>query len=165
MVAALRFLAGDGVDLVVTTGGLGPTADDLTAEVVAAETGRPLELDEQMEKVVGDIISRFADRLRWDADALAAANRKQAMVPRRAAPPGGRGPPPPTRGPRARRMGPGAGPSLATPPAPPPATPSRRTPSGAARRCWSCPARRARSARCGTRRWPAARCARSSPAP
>jgi nicotinamide-nucleotide amidase len=82
METALRFLAGAGVDLVVTSGGLGPTADDLTAAVVAEVTGRPLELDEHMEKVVGEIISRFADRLRWDADALAEANRKQAMVPR-----------------------------------------------------------------------------------
>ena len=80
MAAALRSLSG--VDLIVTSGGLGPTADDLTAAVVADLTGRPLELDEHMEKVVGDIISRFADRLRWDADALAEANRKQAMVPR-----------------------------------------------------------------------------------
>ena len=32
--AALRFLAGEGMDLIVTSGGLGPTADDLTAEVV-----------------------------------------------------------------------------------------------------------------------------------
>lgn len=86
MHAALRFLADDGVDLVVTSGGLGPTADDLTAAVVAEFTGRPLELDEHMEKVVGDIIARFADRLRWDADALAEANRKQAMVPRGATP-------------------------------------------------------------------------------
>lgn len=82
METALRFLAGAGLDLVVTSGGLGPTADDLTAAVVADVTGRPLELDEHMEKVVGDIIARFADRLRWDADALAEANRKQAMVPR-----------------------------------------------------------------------------------
>ena len=86
MESALRYLAGAGVDLVVTSGGLGPTADDLTAAVVADVTGRPLELDEHMEKVVGDIIARFADRLRWDADALAEANRKQAMVPRGATP-------------------------------------------------------------------------------
>ncbi|PVZ10210.1 competence/damage-inducible protein A [Actinomycetospora cinnamomea] len=105
MAAALRFLASDGVDLVVTTGGLGPTADDLTAEVVATATGRPLELDEHMEKVVGDIIAKFADRLRWDADALAAANRKQAMVPHGATPispagtaPGLAVPPHPERG-------------------------------------------------------------------
>lgn len=82
MASALRFLAGSGVDLVVTSGGLGPTADDLTAAVVADLTGRPLELDEHMEKVVGDIIAKFADRLRWNADALAEANRKQALVPR-----------------------------------------------------------------------------------
>ena len=92
MAAALRSLSG--VDLIVTSGGLGPTADDLTAAVVADLTGRPLELDEHMEKVVGDIISRFADRLRWDADALAEANRKQAMVPRGATaiPPAGTAP-------------------------------------------------------------------------
>ncbi len=86
MDAALRFLAGTGVDLVVTTGGLGPTADDLTGAVVAGFTGRELELDETLEKTVGDIVARFADRLRWDADALADAVRKQAMVPRGATP-------------------------------------------------------------------------------
>ena len=43
--AALTFLAGTGVPLVVTTGGLGPTADDLTADVVAevlASTSVPI---------------------------------------------------------------------------------------------------------------------------
>src|SRR5699024_10368605 len=34
MRAALRFMADEGLDLVITSGGLGPTADDLTAEVV-----------------------------------------------------------------------------------------------------------------------------------
>lgn len=86
MDAALRHLAATGVDLVVTSGGLGPTADDLTAAVVGDLTGRALELDEQLEKVVGDIVGRFADRLRWDADALADAVRKQAMVPHGATP-------------------------------------------------------------------------------
>ena len=33
--AALGFLKDQGVDLIVTSGGLGPTADDLTARVVA----------------------------------------------------------------------------------------------------------------------------------
>ena len=37
--AALAFLRGAGVDLIVTTGGLGPTADDLTAEIVAGFAG------------------------------------------------------------------------------------------------------------------------------
>ena len=34
MEAALHWLAAEGCDLIVTSGGLGPTADDLTAEVV-----------------------------------------------------------------------------------------------------------------------------------
>src|SRR5919197_5026448 len=33
--AALRFLAAEGADIIVTSGGLGPTADDMTAEAVA----------------------------------------------------------------------------------------------------------------------------------
>ena len=37
--AALSFLAAEGMDLIVTSGGLGPTADDLTAEVVARFCG------------------------------------------------------------------------------------------------------------------------------
>ena len=48
--AALDFLAGQGVDLIVTSGGLGPTADDLTAEVVAEFAGRPLALDAALEE-------------------------------------------------------------------------------------------------------------------
>ena len=39
MEAQLRFMADQGVDLIVTSGGLGPTADDLTLEVVARFTG------------------------------------------------------------------------------------------------------------------------------
>ena len=80
--STLRFLAGDGVDLIVTSGGLGPTADDLTAEVVGDFAGRPLELDEEMEERIAEIIAGFARRMNFDADALRDANRKQAMVPR-----------------------------------------------------------------------------------
>jgi len=42
--AALEFLAGTEVELVITTGGLGPTADDLTAQVVGEFQGRPSEV-------------------------------------------------------------------------------------------------------------------------
>ena len=44
MEAQLRFMADQGVDLIVTSGGLGPTADDLTVEMVARFQERPLEL-------------------------------------------------------------------------------------------------------------------------
>ena len=83
--AALGFLASQGVDLIVTSGGLGPTADDLTAEVVARFAGRELVLDQGMEEKISRILARFARRARVDADALSEANRKQAMVPRGAA--------------------------------------------------------------------------------
>jgi nicotinamide-nucleotide amidase len=79
--SALRYMEREGMDLVVTSGGLGPTADDLTAEVVARFAGRELVLDESMEDKIARILRDFARRLRLDEDALRAANRKQAMVP------------------------------------------------------------------------------------
>ncbi len=48
MEAALRFMAGEGLDLILTSGGLGPTADDLTAEVVGRAQGRKMVLDEAL---------------------------------------------------------------------------------------------------------------------
>lgn len=86
MLRALRFLAEQQVALIVTSGGLGPTADDLTGEVVAEFAGVPLELDEVMEARIGEILERFAPRLRMGAEALRVANRKQAMVPSGATP-------------------------------------------------------------------------------
>ncbi|HYU59484.1 MAG TPA: competence/damage-inducible protein A [Solirubrobacterales bacterium] len=78
---ALRFCAEQGLDLVVTTGGLGPTADDLTAEVVGRFAGRELVLDEGMEEKIAAVLRGFARRFRMDPEALRVANRKQAMVP------------------------------------------------------------------------------------
>lgn len=81
--AALRFLAAEGMDLIVTSGGLGPTADDLTGEVVARFAGRELRIDPEMEEKIAEIIRTFARRRGGvgDEEALVAANRKQAMVP------------------------------------------------------------------------------------
>jgi nicotinamide-nucleotide amidase len=81
--AQLRFLASEGVDLIVTSGGLGPTADDLTGEIVGRFAGRPLVLDEEMEAKIATILRRFAKNrsFKFDEAAVMAANRKQAMVP------------------------------------------------------------------------------------
>jgi nicotinamide-nucleotide amidase len=84
--AALRFMAAEKMDLIVTSGGLGPTADDLTAEVVARFAGRAMVLDEAMEAKIAEILSGFAQRFRLDEAALREANRKQAMVPEGAVP-------------------------------------------------------------------------------
>jgi nicotinamide-nucleotide amidase len=81
--AALEFLRAERMDLVITTGGLGPTADDLTAEVVAGFAGRALELDEALEGRIWGIISELRGRWRdVDEASLRAGNRKQALVPR-----------------------------------------------------------------------------------
>ncbi|MDQ4104765.1 MAG: competence/damage-inducible protein A [Actinomycetota bacterium] len=82
LAAVLRFLADQGVDLIVTSGGLGPTADDLTTEVVAGFAGVKLELDEAMERQIAAILARFRHLTHFSPEALRAANRKQAMVPR-----------------------------------------------------------------------------------
>lgn len=80
--AQLRFLAAEDVDLIVTSGGLGPTADDLTVATVAQFCGRELVLDEAMEEQIATILRKLiGDRPGVDFDAVRAANRKQAMVP------------------------------------------------------------------------------------
>ena len=80
MLNALRFMSDH--DLVVTSGGLGPTADDKTAEVVADFSGRPLELDTALEERIWRILERLRSRWRnLDEDAIRDSNRKQALVP------------------------------------------------------------------------------------
>ncbi len=80
--AQLRFLSAEGVDLIVTSGGLGPTADDLTVAAVARFCGLDLVVDQAMEAKIAAIVStwmaRFTD---VDVEAVRTANRKQATVP------------------------------------------------------------------------------------
>jgi nicotinamide-nucleotide amidase len=78
---ALRFLAGE--DVVLTTGGLGPTADDLTAQIVGEVQGRPSSVDPELERRIARIVEGLMDGRGWRADpeATAAGVRKQALVP------------------------------------------------------------------------------------
>jgi nicotinamide-nucleotide amidase len=82
MEAQLRFMADQGMDLVVTSGGLGPTADDLTAVVVGEFQGREMVLDEALEGRIAEILRPLMAR--WpdlDPEAVLLSNRKQAVVP------------------------------------------------------------------------------------
>jgi len=81
---ALRYCAAAGCVLVVTSGGLGPTADDLTGEVVAAFAGVELQFDEALRERIAGIVAGFP-RIDQDPDARDAGTRKQAWVPRGAA--------------------------------------------------------------------------------
>lgn len=79
--AQLRFMADQGVDLIITSGGLGPTADDMTVAVVAQFCGRELVLDAELEGRIAAILKSLMARIGGDFDAVRAANRKQAMIP------------------------------------------------------------------------------------
>jgi nicotinamide-nucleotide amidase len=82
MQSALRYMAEEGMDVVLTSGGLGPTADDLTAEVVGRFQGREMVLNEQLQARIAEILAPLAKR--WpnlDQDAIRHGNRKQATIP------------------------------------------------------------------------------------
>jgi nicotinamide-nucleotide amidase len=81
--AALEFMADNALDVILTSGGLGPTADDLTAEVVGAFQGREMVLDQALEGRIAEILRPLAARYPdLDRDAIAHGNRKQATIPR-----------------------------------------------------------------------------------
>jgi nicotinamide-nucleotide amidase len=65
-------------DLIVITGGLGPTEDDLTRDAVARVLGLALDVDES-------IVDRLRDRFARRGMTMPEINRRQAMVPRGAA--------------------------------------------------------------------------------
>ena len=82
MLRALAWCASLGVSLIVTSGGLGPTADDLTATVVGGFCGREMVLDAALEERIAAILR--ASRVRWahlSDEAIREANRKQAVIP------------------------------------------------------------------------------------
>ena len=85
---ALHFFVESGAELIITSGGLGPTADDLTAEVVADFQGHPMHFDAELEAHIAGIVERISRNRGWRMDpaATAAATRKQAMVPEGATP-------------------------------------------------------------------------------
>jgi nicotinamide-nucleotide amidase len=82
MRAALEFLRAQDMRLILTSGGLGPTADDLTAEVVGEFQGREMILDEPLERRIAEILKPLAKRFpHLDMNAIREGNRKQAIVP------------------------------------------------------------------------------------
>ncbi|MBN1427851.1 MAG: CinA family nicotinamide mononucleotide deamidase-related protein [Anaerolineae bacterium] len=67
------------VDIVITSGGLGPTVDDVTREAIARATCRPLVFQP-------DLLEQIADRFQRFGSQMSENNRRQAYVPQGALP-------------------------------------------------------------------------------
>jgi nicotinamide-nucleotide amidase len=68
-------------ELCVVSGGLGPTHDDRTVELVARVAGRELALDEELEATIGEISRTIAERLGRPYSDFTTGVRKQATLP------------------------------------------------------------------------------------
>ncbi|HEY6367429.1 MAG TPA: CinA family nicotinamide mononucleotide deamidase-related protein [Candidatus Binatia bacterium] len=66
-------------DIVITSGGLGPTQDDLTREIIAEVTGRRLVLDD-------DLLEQVEEHFRRRGRTMTPNNRRQAYMPEGAIP-------------------------------------------------------------------------------
>jgi len=77
--AALR--AGGAADVCLVSGGLGPTHDDRTVELVARVCGAALRVDRDLEAHIEGVSRRIAERLRRSYVEFAAGVTKQATVP------------------------------------------------------------------------------------
>jgi nicotinamide-nucleotide amidase len=78
--AGLRLLL-QSADLVVTSGGLGPTHDDRTVEALAQVAGVELELDTDVLARIDGWTDQVAVRYGLDRGGFDAGNRKQAQIP------------------------------------------------------------------------------------
>jgi len=77
--AALR--AAEDADICLVSGGLGPTHDDRTVELVARVAGAPLRVDPELESTIEGISRRVAERLGRPYGDFAPGVTKQATVP------------------------------------------------------------------------------------
>ena len=79
-------LARTRADLIITTGGLGPTCDDLTKEVVAGAFGIPLELNKAEEdRLRGEEpveVKLFKDNGKYKDDVFVAVNGENCVIKR-----------------------------------------------------------------------------------
>lgn len=68
-------------DLLVISGGLGPTHDDRTVEVLARAAGRSLAVDEELAREIEDFSRALAERYRRPYAEFEEGVRKQATLP------------------------------------------------------------------------------------
>jgi nicotinamide-nucleotide amidase len=68
-------------ELMIVSGGLGPTHDDRTVELLARASGRPLGLDAELSQRIEERSRAVAERMRRPYTGFADGVRKQATIP------------------------------------------------------------------------------------
>lgn len=84
--AEIRGALARGADVIITTGGLGPTADDMTLAAVAQALGAPLELNKEALALVLDRYVELTEKGYVEYAELSQERRKMAVLPRGAQP-------------------------------------------------------------------------------
>ncbi|MFQ5858312.1 MAG: competence/damage-inducible protein A [Anaerolineae bacterium] len=69
-------------DIIITTGGLGPTADDRTLEAIASALGRPRAENDEALRMIERRYNEFYERGLVDQPGLTDARRKMGRLPR-----------------------------------------------------------------------------------
>ena len=83
---AINRMKTDAIQLVITTGGLGPTYDDMTLQGVAEAFNLPMELNEEAYKIVERQYRGFYERGVVDTSEITDSRRKMAVFPQGATP-------------------------------------------------------------------------------
>jgi len=83
---AINRAAVDGCGLIITSGGLGPTHDDMTLKGVAEAFHLALEVNEEALAIVARQYASLHDRGIIDSEEITEARRKMAVFPRNARP-------------------------------------------------------------------------------
>jgi nicotinamide-nucleotide amidase len=78
---AEAFEEGLQADLLITSGGLGPTHDDRTVELLARVARRALVIDAALEAEIERVVRGLSERFRRPYDEFAAGVTKQATIP------------------------------------------------------------------------------------
>jgi nicotinamide-nucleotide amidase len=82
IVAEVRSALERDTDLIITTGGLGPTGDDITLQAVASAIDRPLELHSEALALVKARYEELASKGYVEDAGLTEARKKMARLPR-----------------------------------------------------------------------------------
>ncbi len=77
----IRRAVGEDVDLLITTGGLGPTSDDCTLEALSLALGRERQIDKEALEMIREKYSKLAKEGRTKEEKLTTARKKMAKLP------------------------------------------------------------------------------------